>query len=91
MFSDSSVKAQDKREGGGQYNWGNPTEGSVIVYFYILLLFLSLSNDLVKVESIFVCYASMCFPHIRMFSFSHRECINLKKGRLRNKKFKTPF
>ena len=24
---DSSVKAQDKREGGGQYNWGNPTGG----------------------------------------------------------------
>lgn len=24
----SSVKPQDKREGGGQYNWGTPTEGS---------------------------------------------------------------
>ena len=26
-----------------------------------------------------------CFPHIRMFSFSHRECINLHEGRLHNK------
>ena len=24
----SSVKPQDKRDGGGQYNWGSPTEGS---------------------------------------------------------------
>ena len=26
-----------------------------------------------------------CFPHIGMFSFLHRECINLHEGRLRNK------
>ena len=26
-----------------------------------------------------------CFPHIEMFSFLHRECINLHQGRLRNK------
>ena len=26
-----------------------------------------------------------CLPHIGMFSFLHRECINLHKGRLRNK------
>ena len=26
-----------------------------------------------------------CFPHIGMFSFLHRECINLHDGRLRNK------
>ena len=26
-----------------------------------------------------------CFPHIGMFSFLHRECINLREGRLRNK------
>ena len=26
-----------------------------------------------------------CFPHIGMFSFLQRECINLQEGRLRNK------
>ena len=26
-----------------------------------------------------------CFPHKGMLSFLHRECINLQKGRLRNK------
>ena len=26
-----------------------------------------------------------CFPHIGMFSFLHRGCINLGEGRLRNK------
>ena len=26
-----------------------------------------------------------CFPHIGMFSFLHRESINLPEGRLRNK------
>ena len=26
-----------------------------------------------------------CFPHIGVFSFLHRECINLHEGRLRNK------
>ena len=26
-----------------------------------------------------------CFPHIGMFSFLHRECINLHEGRLHNK------
>ena len=26
-----------------------------------------------------------CFPHIGMFSFLHRECINLHEGSLRNK------
>ena len=26
-----------------------------------------------------------CFPHKGMLSFLHRECINLHKGRLRNK------
>ena len=26
-----------------------------------------------------------CFPHIGMFSFLHRECINLHEGHLRNK------
>ena len=34
----SSVKPQDKRDGGGQYNWGSPTEGPGCVmqgYFVI--------------------------------------------------------
>ena len=44
-----------------------------------------LSNDPGKVESNFFCYAAMCFPHKGMFSFLHRECINLLKGRLRDK------
>ena len=26
-----------------------------------------------------------CFPRVEMFSFLHRECINLHEGRLRNK------
>ena len=26
-----------------------------------------------------------CFPHIGMFSFIHRECVNQQQGRLRNK------
>ena len=36
-------------------------------------------------ESNSFCYAAMCFPHIGIFSFLHRECINLLKGRLRDK------
>ena len=35
----------------------------------------------------FFCYAAMCFPHIGMFSFLHRECINLLKGRLHDKMY----
>ena len=46
---------------------------------------LLLSNDPGKVDSNFFCYAARCFPHIGMFSFLHRECINLHEGRLRNK------
>ena len=45
----------------------------------------SLSNDPGEVDSSFFCYAATCFPHIGMFSFLHRECINLHEGRLRNK------
>ena len=46
-----------------------------------------LSNDPDKVDSNFFCYAAMCFPHIGMFSFLHRKCINLLKGRLRDKMY----
>ena len=52
---------------------------------YPMIMFLS--NDPGKVESNFFCYAAMCFPHIGMFSFLHRECINLLKVRLRNKMY----
>ena len=40
-----------------------------------------------KVESNFFCYVAMCFPHIGMFSFLHRKCINLLKGRLCDKMY----
>ena len=40
-----------------------------------------LSNHPGKLESIFFCYAAMCFPNVGMFSFLHRECLNLRKGR----------
>ena len=45
----------------------------------------SLGNDPGKVDSNFFCYAATVLPHIGMFSFLHRECINLHEGRLRNK------
>ena len=50
-----------------------------------------LSNDPGKTGSHFFCYGAIRFPHIEMFSFSHRECINLQKGSLRNKRNETPF
>ena len=46
-----------------------------------------LSNDPGKVESNFFYYAAMCFPHIGMFSFLHRVCTNLLKGRLHDKMY----
>ena len=45
-----------------------------------------LSNDPGKVDSNFFCYAAkVVSQNIGMFSFLHRECINLHDGRLRNK------
>ena len=44
-----------------------------------------LSNDSGKVDSNFFVMRQRCFPPIGMFSFLHRECINLHKGRLRSK------
>ena len=44
-----------------------------------------LSDDPVKVEINFFCYAATVFPHIEMFSFLHRECINLQEDRLHDK------
>ena len=55
--------------------------------FSVTIVVSELSNDPGKVESNFFCYAAMCFPHIGMFSFLHRECINLLKGRLRDKMY----
>ena len=43
-------------------------------------------NDPGKAESNFVCYEAIHFPHIvGMFSFLHRQCINLQKDSLRDK------
>jgi len=39
-----------------------------------------LSNGPGKKGSNFFCYGAVCFPHIGMFSFSNRECINYKKA-----------
>ena len=38
-----------------------------------------------KVDSNFFCYAAKVLSHIGVFSFLHRECINLHDGFLRNK------
>ena len=38
-------------------------------------------------DSNFFCYAATVLSHIGMFSFLHRECINLHEGRLRNKMY----
>ena len=43
-----------------------------------------LSNDPGKKRSNFFCYGTICFSHIALFSFLHRECLNLQKGSLRN-------
>ena len=44
-----------------------------------------LSNDPGKKGSNFFCCGAIRFPHIEMFSFLRRECINLQKGCLRKK------
>ena len=46
-----------------------------------------LSNDPGKKGSNFFCCGAIRFPHIEMFSFLHRECINLQKGCLRKKMY----
>ena len=46
-----------------------------------------LSNDPGKKGSNFFCCGAICFPHIEMFSFLRRECINLQKGCLRKKMY----
>ena len=46
---------------------------------------IALSNDLGKVDRNFFCYAATVLSHIGIFSFLHRECINLHEGRVRNK------
>ena len=45
----------------------------------------NLSNDPGKKGSNFFCCGAIRFPHIEMFSFLRRECINLQKGCLRKK------
>ena len=44
----------------------------------------SLSNDPGKKGSNFFCYGTICFPHIRMFLFLHRKCVNLQNGSLQS-------
>ena len=48
---------------------------------------IDLSNDPGKKESNFYCCGAIRFPHIEMFSFLRRECINLQKGCLRKKMY----
>ena len=48
---------------------------------------LLLSNDPGKKGSNFFCCGAIRFPHIEMFSFLRRECINLQKGSLRKKMY----
>ena len=43
----------------------------------------SLSNDPSKKGSNLFCCGAIRFPHIEMFSFLRKECINLQKGSLR--------
>ena len=47
----------------------------------------SLSNDPGKKGSNFFCCGAIRFPHIEIFSFLRRECINLQKGCLRKKMY----
>ena len=44
-----------------------------------------LRNGPGKIGGNFLCYGAICFPHIGVFSFLHRESINLQKGSLQNK------
>ena len=46
-----------------------------------------LSNDPGKKGSNFFCCGAIRFPHIEMFSFLRRECINLQKSSLRKKMY----
>ena len=51
------------------------------------MLSIVLSNDPRKKGSNFFCCGAIRFPHIEMFSFLRRECINLQKGSLRKKMY----
>ena len=48
---------------------------------------LLLSNDPGKKGSNLFCCGAIRFPHIEMFSFLRRECINLQKDSLRKKMY----
>ena len=58
-----------------------------------VLVFQLLSNDPGKVPWIAISFVmrQRCFPYIGMFSFLHRECINLHEGHLRNKMHLSPL
>ena len=58
------------------------------LWVYLICQFTyTLSNDPGKKESNFFCCGAICFPHIEMFSFLCRECLNLQKGSLRKKMY----
>ena len=47
----------------------------------------SLSNDPGKTGSSFLFYGAILFPHVGIFSLSHRECLTLQKGGVGNKMY----
>ena len=63
----------------------NRNVGSVRVKWIRVLTEECLSNDPGKKGSNLFCCSAIRFPHIEMFSFLRRGCINLQKGSLRKK------
>ena len=58
------------------------------LWVYLICQFTyTLSNDPGKKGSNFFCCGAIRFPHIEMFSFLCRECLNLQKGSLRKKMY----
>ena len=80
------ISISDKRE-----SWTE--SGKVLCTCFLSLLFCHwkgfwvLSNDPGKKGSTFFCCGAIRFPHIEIFSFLRRECINLQKGCLRKKMY----
>ena len=54
---------------------------------FVLTLINPLSNNPGKKGSNFICCSAKRFPHIEMFSFLRKECINLQKGILWKKMY----
>ena len=64
----------------------NRNVGSVRVKWIRVLTEECLSNDPGKKGSNLFCCGAIRFPHIEMFSFSRRECINLQKAKAVNER-----